>query len=309
MSPDQHIAEVAARQHGVFTATQARDCGFTEATIRQRRRAGRWTDLHPRVFVIAGAPDSWQRRLSAATLARPRCVASHESAARLHRMRYVDWTDQPTISTSRSSRLLDEMTVHRRVDLDRCGRELIGGFDTTDRPTTLIDLAATVRPRRYVRIVDDQLASRQVAIDELVHRFDALAARGKPGIAVARSVIDERAAGYVVATSELEHIFRERVIPHVAARAVFQFLPPWRTDGIGRVDVAFPDHRLIVELDGRRWHLRDEHWNSDQRRDQEALAHGWVVVRYTYRQIRDEAARVADNLACILVRGAVCVIR
>ena len=309
MSPDQRIAEIAARQHGAFTSTQAREHGFTEAMIRHRRQLGRWIILHPGVLGIAGAPVTWQRRLAAAALARPGSLSSHEVAARLHGMQFIEWSDRPTISTGRSSRLLTDVTIHRRVDLDRCGREVVAGFDTTDRPTTLIDLAATIRPKRYVRIVDDQLASRQVTIDELVHRFDVLATRGKPGIAVARSIITERAAGHVIATSALEHLFRERVMPLLAATPVFQFLPAWRTDGIGRVDVAFPEHRVIVELDGRRWHLRDEQWDSDHRRDQEALAHGWIVVRYTYRQVLDEAARIADNLACILVRGAVCVIR
>jgi hypothetical protein len=212
-------------------------------------------------------------------------------------------------SAPRASRLLEGVSVHRRVDMDRCGRDSIGGFDTTDRATTLIDLAATTRARRYERIVDDQLSSHRLEIAELVQRFDLLGVRGKPGVALARSVITSRAGGLVVATSELEQLFRERVAPLLPVEPAYQFLPPWRTEGIGRVDVAFPAQNVLVELDGRRWHLRDEQWEIDHRRDQDALAHRWMVVRYTFQQIRHDSASVADNLACILVPGADVVVR
>jgi hypothetical protein len=303
MSPDERLAAVAAAQHGAFTLSQAREAGFTRAMVRHRRDQRRWLDLHPGVMAIAGAPPSWQRSLSAAALARPAGLVSHESAARLLRARFVEWTDEPTISTPRGGRLLERVTMHRRTDLDRCGRELVSGFMTTDRATTLIDLAATTRPRRYERIVDDQLSSHRIAIAELVQRFDLMGVRGKPGIAQARAVIAARAGGLVVATSELEHLFRERIAPMLPVQPTYQFLPPWRTEGIGRVDVAFPAHRLLVELDGRRWHLRDEQWEIDHRRDQDALIHGWRTARYSFQQVRLESVRVAEHLACILVPG------
>ena len=277
--------------------------------IRHRREQGRWIDLHPGVMCIAGSPDSWQRRLAAATLARPNGLVSHEIGARLHRMRFVEWTDRSHDQHPASSRLLGGVQVHRRVDLDRCGREIVGGFVTTDRATTLIDLAATTRAHRYERIVDDQLSSHRLEITELVQRFDLMGVRGKPGIALARSVITSRAGGLVVATSELEHLFRERVAPLLPVEPTYQYLPPWRTEGIGRVDVAFPAQRVLVELDGRRWHLRDEQWEIDHRRDQDALVNRWTVARYTFDQVRHDSASVAGNLACILVPGADVVVR
>jgi hypothetical protein len=309
MSPDELLAVTAAAQHGAFTLQQALDAGFSRAMVRHRRELGRWTDLHAGVLAVSGSPPTWRRALSAAALARPNGVVSHESAARLHRMRFVEWSDEPTISTPRSSRLLDEVTIHRRVDLDRCGTDLLDGFVVTDRATTLIDLAARTRAKRYERLLDDQLSAHQVCIEDLLSRFDVLGVRGKPGVALARATITSRAGERVVAESELEHLFRTRVAPLLPVDPTYQFLPPWRTDGIGRVDVAFPAHRVIAELDGRRWHLRDQQWEADHRRDQDALARGWIVVRYSYQQVRSETARVADNLACILVPGDRLVVR
>src|SRR5689334_20195654 len=83
-SKDRAVAELAARQHGRFTAEQARGLGFADHHREYRVRTGRWESPHPGVYSIAGTPDSWHGLLLESCWAVHGLVAaSHRSAAAL----------------------------------------------------------------------------------------------------------------------------------------------------------------------------------------------------------------------------------
>ena len=50
----------------------------------------------------------------------------------------------------------------------------------------------------------------------------------------------------------------------------------------GMDDALLPDHRLIIEADGRRWHTRMNDFDRDQRRTNEATARGWGTLHFTW---------------------------
>lgn len=62
------------------------------------------------------------------------------------------------------------------------------------------------------------------------------------------------------------------------------------------VDACIPVWCLIVEGDGRRWHTRRADYDRDRLRDNEATAHGYAVLRFTYEMLRYEAAECRDTL-------------
>ena len=66
------------------------------------------------------------------------------------------------------------------------------------------------------------------------------------------------------------------------------------------VDFSWPDHRLIVETDGRAAHGDRAAFESDRRRDQQLVAAGWRVVRFTWRQVAREPRAVAEILRRLL---------
>jgi very-short-patch-repair endonuclease len=208
-----------------------------------------------------------------------------------------------SIIGTRWSKPLPDVVVHRPKRVFPAAVETISGLAVTDRSTTIIDLASVLPAGRFKRVLDDQLSSHQVKLDDVVAAFERQARRGKKGVALARQLIEERLGGLVIAESELEHLFRERIEPHIVISPTYQFRPSWRTEGIGRADVAFPHHLLLAELDGRRWHLRDIDRENDLRRDNEALERDWRTVRYSYRQITKETAWVIQNLGRILELG------
>jgi very-short-patch-repair endonuclease len=62
------------------------------------------------------------------------------------------------------------------------------------------------------------------------------------------------------------------------------------------VDAYWPDHRLIVEVDGWRTHKPRAAFETDRVRDAKLVAAGYRVLRITYRRLRDDPRGVADDL-------------
>lgn len=68
----------------------------------------------------------------------------------------------------------------------------------------------------------------------------------------------------------------------------------------GTVDAAYPDARLIVEADGRRWHTRIRDLLRDHDRDAEAARAGWQTLRFLYERITESPDEVAATVADVL---------
>jgi hypothetical protein len=75
---------------------------------------------------------------------------------------------------------------------------------------------------------------------------------------------------------------------------------PFPEGGGAEADFLWRDACLIVEVDGRDVHTTRHAFEHDRRRDQRLALLGWRVVRYTWRQVRYEAADVAATLRALL---------
>jgi very-short-patch-repair endonuclease len=62
------------------------------------------------------------------------------------------------------------------------------------------------------------------------------------------------------------------------------------------VDFLWRPQRLIVETDGYRFHRGSAAFESDHDRDLTLRAHGFSVIRLTYRQVTAEPTRIAALL-------------
>lgn len=59
-----------------------------------------------------------------------------------------------------------------------------------------------------------------------------------------------------------------------------------------RLDLAWPQQRLAVEADGRRWHDPQDRRDGDRRRDNAAARAGWRVLRFTWAEVVHDSATV-----------------
>jgi very-short-patch-repair endonuclease len=65
-------------------------------------------------------------------------------------------------------------------------------------------------------------------------------------------------------------------------------------------DALWPDEGLVIELDSYPIHTTRQAFESDRKRDRELTLAGYRVVRITWRQLRDEPARIATQLSELL---------
>lgn len=68
------------------------------------------------------------------------------------------------------------------------------------------------------------------------------------------------------------------------------------------VDISFDKGKLVLEIDGFRYHSSHTSFEEDRRRDQDLLAAGWAVMRITWNQLETEPDRVIAQLKAILRR-------
>lgn len=65
-------------------------------------------------------------------------------------------------------------------------------------------------------------------------------------------------------------------------------------------DVVWPEHRVIVELDGRAHHDARTAFERDRARDRALAVAAWVVVRVTWRQLHCEPEALVVDLRALL---------
>ena len=69
-----------------------------------------------------------------------------------------------------------------------------------------------------------------------------------------------------------------------------------------RLDLAYPDCLLAIEVDGKAWHFNAPQRAADIRRDAALAAAGWLTLRFTYEQIATEANWVVSCVREALAR-------
>jgi very-short-patch-repair endonuclease len=73
---------------------------------------------------------------------------------------------------------------------------------------------------------------------------------------------------------------------------------------VGRFEVDFlwRDARLVVEVDGWESHRSRSAFEEDRQRDARLKVIGYEVLRFTWRQVEDEARNVAATIRGLLRR-------
>jgi very-short-patch-repair endonuclease len=221
-----------------------------------------------------------RQRLAAVLLTAPAgAVLSHMTAAAL-------WDIQIPLQPANDRRVhlivpsasRAESRADRRVHRLPIAEEEVtrhGSFVLTVMERTWRDLAATLQLPALLAVTD-QLVARGCSVEDLERQL-ARRPAGR-GSARARSVLpvaDPRSE------SPMESVLRWTLHAAGLPAPVLQFVV--RSPGgafLGRADFAWPDRKVLVEFDGDVHRERDVFVN-DVRRQNELVAAGWTVLRFT----------------------------
>lgn len=296
--PDAAVARIAARQRGVVTRRQLRAAGLGPKAIAHRLQRGRLHPVHRGVYLVGHtAPPKLALETAALLAAGRHAVLSHRTAAHLWGL-----LPQPgprihlSLVDRRSPRPSPTVIVHRPRTLSAREHSTLEGLPVTTPLRTIADLAGAATTSELERAVHEAEVRRLVTRRDLVDAVDRLS--GRRGITTLRTVVSE-ARGRLITRSEAETRFLSLVdkarLPQPEANVQL---------GAYEVDALWRDQRLVVEIDGFRYHSTRSAFERDRLRDAELQAAGLRVMRVTWRQVTDEPEAVVARLAGALQAGA-----
>jgi len=73
---------------------------------------------------------------------------------------------------------------------------------------------------------------------------------------------------------------------------------PWR------IDLAFPDAKVAVEIDGWAWHVDQDRFANDRRKGNALVRAGWVVLRFTWHDLTKTPHSVVAQIVAALAAAA-----
>jgi hypothetical protein len=290
-APDALIADLAARQHGLVTRRQLVALGIGPKAIDRRIAARRLHPVHPGVFAVGHRLRTREATWMAAVLAAgPDAVLAFRSAAALWGIRQSSRLEviaprklrRPAIEAHRILLPDDEITVE-------------AGIPVTTPARTLLDLASVLTEQHLKAAFQEAQVRRHTSPTSL----DALVARypGRRGTQKVKRILHEhQSIGQRIPTSILERRFLAFLEAHDLPR------PPLINRGSedGELDATWHDQRLIFECDGFATHGTRQAFEADRAKDPALVTAGWRVIRLTWRQLIDEPAEIARQLATML---------
>jgi very-short-patch-repair endonuclease len=274
--------------------------GVPRSAVEHELRVGRIISLQPGVYVSAGTPVDRMLEIRAALLAAgPGAVLSHRTAAWLHGV----LRDEPTViditvTHDRRPRLRG-VQIHRSLRLPDSHRRHIDGLWVTSVDRTLADLGAVVRPGLVGGAVEAAVVARLTTVPRLFEFVDEHARRGRKGIGALRLSLEDWMLSERPPDSKLEIAFGRVVRRASIPKPEYQYWVGERPSRY-RVDAAWPDVKLAVEVDGFESHGTRSAFQRDLDRQNVLVLRGWTVLRFTWNDVVRRPAHVARQLAAAL---------
>src|SRR3954471_12688768 len=289
---DGEIAALATRQHGVIARVQLVEIGLSLDAIDYRVKLGRLQPLHRGVYAVGHRALTRHGRWMAAVLAGgPGAVLRRPSAAALWGIR-EGAPARVEIAAPRDRRR--PAIAVQRIELPDDERDEHNGIPVTTPARTLLDLAALLDEHRLTRAAERAETLRLTSPTSLAALVDRYPRR--PGTPNLKRLIEDHRIVPTTTANDFERGFLTFLDANGLPRPLInESLDPNTTP-----DFRWPNHRLIVELDGFETHGTRQAFERDRARDRRLLADGWRVARITQRQLDDDPDGVAAELTAIL---------
>lgn len=295
---DEAWQELRDEQHDVVTRAQAFACGWNSRAVEHR--LGRsWQRLLPGVYLLQTGVPTWEQRAWGGIL------FAGDDAALTSWSGLASWgLEQPTedihVALPHARRLtpLEFGAGLGAVVLHRTSRKLERRRTLPTLPVErcVVDACLTATLQDTRALVSKAVQRGRTTVSRLVVELELAPRRGSGHLRTALAEVSDGA----------------RSGPEAALARVLRVasLPPYRLnadvvdeDGtwLARGDVVFEALKLVVEVDGERWHLSADRWTADVERHTRLEIAGWTVLRYpASRVLRDPGGVVAEISAVVM---------
>jgi hypothetical protein len=287
------LLALAAKQHDTVSRAQLTELGFGAAAITYRLTTGRLHRVHAGVYAVGRPSLTRHGRWMAATLACGIAAAlSHRAAAALWQIYPFHGAVIDVSAPGRSRNARPGLRVHRPRRLEPEDVTTVDGIPVTTVARTLIDLAPSLSPQRFERAWDAGVRLGVLDLDEVIdlrarsngrrglHKVDALIVAQRPLPPRSRTELERD--GY-------DLFANAPGIPIPSANA-------WLPEVAMEVDLVWPGHGLVVELDHQEWHAKTRAQRErDTARDVSLQLADYMVLRVSDFRLRTDGPRIVED--------------
>jgi very-short-patch-repair endonuclease len=288
------VVELAGRQHGAVSVAQTRSAGLNARDQLCAVRAGRLVVVERTVLVVAGSPDTWNRRLQVGLLALGGDAwVSHEAAAALLGLdRSVPGALEFTTARARRCRPPAGCIVHTTTRIGAVDVLTVGGFRCASATRTVLDLAAGATPDRLAAALDSSIRLHLSAPLVLIERLGELRGPGRYGVRLLDQLLLD-SGGETMLERRFLALVREAGLP----RPVTQQRVRSHGRHVARVDFLYTAQSMVVEVSGRLGHSNPADRGRDAQRRNELQDLGFAIYEYTWGDIVRRPRYVTTTLA------------
>ena len=294
------LLELLRTQDGLIRHDQARDLGMSPAAIGRRLGSDEWIEVHPRVYRSASHERTPRSSLRAAAL------WGGDGATLIGQAGAAWWnlTDRHpdtvalAVGADGGHSTPEGILAVRRTVGDGA-RVKVDGVWVAHRADAALEAAASLGLLEGARLLDRALQQERVGLPGLRKALEVMGRRH--GVVLARRLVALAEGG---ARSEAERtahrqLVRARISGWTANLTVD--LP-----GLGRavLDIAFPDHRIAIEIDGWAFHRDVDRFRRDALRQNEVVIGGWRVIRVTWYDLQETPDYLVDVVARALLASS-----
>lgn len=163
----------------------------------------------------------------------------------------------------------------------------IEGIPVTKPARTILDLASDEPEEVVARCLDDALRRRHVSLPFLERWLDDPTRKRHRGWRMLRRLVEERAT-FGMTESPLESQFLRLLRDAGLPLPMLQYVVELGGQFVARVDFAYPDKRVAIEIDGFRTHDGRLQFDEERARGNELEALGWHVLRVTAKHLEQD---------------------
>lgn len=290
-SKQQSLANLSRKQFGLVKRSQLLEIGFSSSAISRAARRGELAGFLPGVWRVTAAPRCWEQRpLGAVFWAGELSAVSHITSAHLQEVlpRTVTAIE---ITTPKSFARRPGIIAHR-CKLKPEEIVIVRGMPCTSIYRTLVDLCATQTQCLSEQALDASLRMGRVTYERLRDYAMDAALRSIRGSRLLKQLLGARGNDEALSESEAESLFSRIMRKGRLPQGIRQAPRPGVR--VGRVDFFYPDHDLVIEIDGRKFHAGRIEQKRDKRYDNELNVGGQRVLRLTWEDLTADEDYVLD---------------
>ena len=198
-----------------------------------------------------------------ACLAGP-AVASHRSAARLWALAGTDGDLVEVTALRHRRRRASDVVWHESRHLTPRDVTEVRGIQLTGPTRTFLDLGSVLSEQLLEEVLNEGIRRRLLSVPAAWRRLEELGPLRR-GAGTVRRVLERQVPGERAPESVLEtrflQLIRSAGVPEPAGQHPVQM--PNGT--IARIDFAYPDLRIAIELDGAAYHFGERRQRRDPR--------------------------------------------